>query len=246
MSDPVKVPAVAEPLYQAMTPFAAQIEAVRVAHDHPITSAEAERKTTRALGLLANVKSTIEERRVALKAPILQSGKDLDAAAKAILAPVLDLDTKLRQHVLAWKRAEAARIEAEQRAAREENERRIREQREAEEAARRRITEELIQNDHPTREDWDAAQQLAAEAVPAAAPVLAPVPAAAPRTVRTDMGSTGVTKRWTFEVVDPEAVPREFCVPDESAIRKAVNGGLRELPGVRIYAEETLAVRSAR
>ncbi len=51
-------------------------------------------------------------------------------------------------------------------------------------------------------------------------------------------------KRWTHEVVDAELVPAEYRPVDESLIRKAVVAGVREIPGVRIYQADGLAVRS--
>lgn len=245
MSANLPVPASAEPLYVKMAEFTAQIDAVRATVDKPVTSAEQEREATRALGLLASVKSAIEERRVELKAPHLDAGKAIDAAAKTLMQPVLDLDGRVRRHVMDWKVAEQKRIEAEQRAAREENERRIREQREAEERERARLAAELA-GPAAAPEEAAVAQQLAAEAVPAAAPVLAPVPVAAPATTRTDMGSSGLRKRWVFEVEAPALVPREYLVVDESAIRRAIASGVREIPGVKIWEEGSLAVRGAR
>jgi hypothetical protein len=58
----------------------------------------------------------------------------------------------------------------------------------------------------------------------------------APRT-KGDVG--GVTVRMTtkFEVLDPDMVPREYCKPDEQAIRAAVKGGTKRIPGVRIWDE---------
>lgn len=51
-------------------------------------------------------------------------------------------------------------------------------------------------------------------------------------------------KRWTFEVIDPHAVPREHLTVDEKSIREAVRAGVREIPGVRIYQDAGLAVRA--
>ncbi len=53
----------------------------------------------------------------------------------------------------------------------------------------------------------------------------------------------GTTKRWVFEVTDPNAVPREYLEVNETAIRKAVQGGIREIPGVRIYQDTSLSLR---
>lgn len=63
------------------------------------------------------------------------------------------------------------------------------------------------------------------------------------KTLRNDEGKAQTTfsKIWKFEVVDETKVPREFLRVDESAIRRAVAGGAREIEGVRIY--EDVSVR---
>ena len=40
---------------------------------------------------------------------------------------------------------------------------------------------------------------------------------------------------WAFEVVDADAVPREWMIVNEQAIGAAVRAGLRTIPGVRIF-----------
>ena len=53
----------------------------------------------------------------------------------------------------------------------------------------------------------------------------------------------GVTKTWAFEITDASTVPRAYLIVDEKAIRQAVRDGVRTIPGVRIYQEESLRVR---
>ncbi len=62
-------------------------------------------------------------------------------------------------------------------------------------------------------------------------------PANVPRTIRTAGGSATMVTSWQFEITDPDSVPRQFLKVDETAIRKAVRDGLREIPGVRIFEE---------
>lgn len=63
---------------------------------------------------------------------------------------------------------------------------------------------------------------------------------------RSDHGSNTSRWPWRFTVHDPSLVPRQFLMVDEKAIRAAVchEGGVRDIPGVHIYQEETLATRS--
>lgn len=53
----------------------------------------------------------------------------------------------------------------------------------------------------------------------------------------------GSTKTWVFEVEDINLVPREYLVVDEIRIRKNVIAGVRDIPGVRIYQKDGLAIR---
>jgi hypothetical protein len=60
-----------------------------------------------------------------------------------------------------------------------------------------------------------------------------------------DYGSTAyVTRRWTFEVVDLDRVPREFMSLDVAVVREAITrDGVRRIPGLRIFQAESLQVR---
>ena len=55
----------------------------------------------------------------------------------------------------------------------------------------------------------------------------------------------GISTRevWKFEIVDANAIPREYLVVDEARIRKVVQAlkGDAKIPGVRAYAERQLA-----
>jgi uncharacterized membrane protein YqiK len=83
------------------------------------------------------------------------------------------------------------------------------------------------------------AKNEAAEAITAPKLPDAP-PATVPKTVRSAEGSATMVKSWTFEVTDPAAVPREYLVVDEKALRAAVKDGIREIPGVRIFEDSNI------
>ncbi len=53
----------------------------------------------------------------------------------------------------------------------------------------------------------------------------------------------GMTKTWTFTVVDPALVPAEYLVVDEAKIKKAVAEGVRTIAGVTIFQKDGLAIR---
>lgn len=53
---------------------------------------------------------------------------------------------------------------------------------------------------------------------------------------------TTVTKRWTFEVVNVDKVPREYLVLDSVSVNKAIRNGVREIDGLDIFQVEGLRV----
>jgi hypothetical protein len=83
----------------------------------------------------------------------------------------------------------------------------------------------------------------AAAGVPAPV-VVAPVLPEAPAAIRTEEGSASQRKEWTFEVVDPQEVPREYLLVDERAIRDAVRRGIRQIPGVNIFEHTKTVFRA--
>lgn len=105
-------------------------------------------------------------------------------------------------------------------------------QREAEEAARRAAEEAAKKNEPPPPPPE-----------PAPAPSPPPPPVVEPGKRVTADGAISPRIEWKFEVFDPALVPAQFKVIDESAIRKAVKEGTREIPGVRIYPDENIQIR---
>ena len=62
--------------------------------------------------------------------------------------------------------------------------------------------------------------------------------------VRTADGTASVKKVWKFAVTDAQAVPREYMVVDERAIRQAVAQGVRTIAGVNIFEDSQVAIRA--
>jgi len=50
-------------------------------------------------------------------------------------------------------------------------------------------------------------------------------------------------KRWTYEVIDVTSVPEQYLAVDHEEVTAAIKAGTREIPGLRIYQDETLAIR---
>lgn len=62
------------------------------------------------------------------------------------------------------------------------------------------------------------------------------------KTTILEEGSFQMKKSWTFEVTDFGSVPHEYFTLDEKKIRAAVRSGVRDIAGVRIFEEDTMAV----
>lgn len=56
------------------------------------------------------------------------------------------------------------------------------------------------------------------------------------------IGNMQTVKRWTYAVVDLTQVPGCYKILDAVALREAIRTGVREIPGVRIYQEESLSI----
>lgn len=114
------------------------------------------------------------------------------------------------------------------------------------EEERRRLEEAARQEEE--RKRLEAAIEMEKQGDKAAASALleAPLP---PPTVYVPPApkAEGVTTRmeWTFEIVNPHLVPREYCEPDPVKIRAFVRavGGMKELSGVKIFRRPVVTAR---
>lgn len=77
-----------------------------------------------------------------------------------------------------------------------------------------------------------------------------PAPVAAPVVVKeaarvTSLSGVKATasRKWVHEITDAQAVPRQYLMVNEAAIKAAIAGGTREIPGVRIYEDVRTAIR---
>lgn len=58
-----------------------------------------------------------------------------------------------------------------------------------------------------------------------------------------DYATTGISMRADYEVVSDDDVPREYCSPDRGKLRRAVNDGVKEIKGVRIFEKASVTSR---
>ena len=139
---------------------------------------------------------------------ISKAVKRLEAERKSVTAPLDDAKKQImaqEKKLAAPLNTELARLKALTSAYATECARRIEEERRRRELEERRAAEAA----------------LAVEDNPFAPVAPTPIPAAAPMppSVRPKTSSNRMVERWDFAIVDANAVPREFCSPDEKKIR---------------------------
>lgn len=60
--------------------------------------------------------------------------------------------------------------------------------------------------------------------------------------VEANVGESTVSKRWTFEIVDINKVPRDYLIVAFPVVNAAIRNGERNIPGLRIYQEPGVRV----
>lgn len=174
------------------------------------------REATDLLGWIARAKKQVEEKRKFFVDPLNKQVKAINAMFKKYSKPLESADTLLRGKVLSYRR-EQDRI-------RREEEERLRKLQE--------------------REQKRLEKQAAKKDLPPPPPMPTPQVQEQAKTVHSDFGSVSAKKVWDFKIIDPAQIPAEFMMVNEKAIRAAVKAGVRNIPGVKIYQREELAVKS--
>ena len=184
-------------------------------------------------------KKKVEEKRKELIAPLLERQREINDYAKQLTEPLLGAETHLKRQLIEWDKKLEAERQAELKRIQIEREQKEREAREA--AAKAKEEAEAMALFGPTSESTRAGLVAEAEAER----VTTHIAKEARKEEKAVMENkvSGIRVVWKFEVTDPSKVPTEFLIVDESAIGKAVRGGVREIAGVRIFEEKTMGVR---
>lgn len=194
---------------------AAQEKAKEIFSDHGVESAEDLDEAGAILTKVAHARKEIDRLRKESTKPHRDEVASINESFGELASPLAGIEEALKAQVVAFQRAEEERVEAE----------------------RRRL--EANAKRRQTREDKRAEEQ-GREAAQHEAPEIPDAPAS-----RDVIGGQVQTRKvWKMEVVDEDAVPREYLMVDEPLIRKAVKDGVREIPGVRIFEDRIAAVRT--
>lgn len=216
-----------------------------------IETPEAEAIATEVLstcGKFASGSGRVENARQALKQPVLDAGRAIDAAfakfgvqleIRPLTGPVKDrraapftLAEQINKLVSDYKDA-VDRKQREEAAALAKQK--------AEEAA---LAEQMAKRGSGTV-TMDDAVAAAVEAEAAQATVDAPM-AALTRSKGGDFGSTSRKRVRTFTIVNPALIPRHLCIPSDSLIRDAIGKAdepMPDIPGVLITDQTDLVRR---
>ena len=185
------------------------------------------------LGDLKKILIQIEDTRTEQVQPLNEQVGAINGAWRPIRTKLEEIEKAAKRKLGAFLQAERERVAREQAEARRRQEEAQRKEQEA-------LARAEAAKNSKAREKAMAQANAASQALMEAR---AAEPMAAPTGLKTDLATTSTRMRWAFQVADAAKVPREFLCVDEKKIRAAVAQGAREIPGISIYEEETLATR---
>lgn len=178
---------------------------------------------------------TIEDERTKITKPINAGLDQLNARFRAIAAPLLQAESTLKGKMLKFQQEEEARAEAE-RKKEEEAQRKAQAEARAREEAERKASPPKV----------DAIEELLKPEEPALPAVPPPVSSYKPTTYGQSGATSTVQKRWTWELIDVKKLATsnpEWVMADSVKLNKAVQAGVREIPGVRVYQKDVIQVK---
>lgn len=218
-----------------LTLMAAEIESLtRAVQVKPLANPQERNELTELRSRWKIAYKELESLRTAQVGPLNDRVKAINGIFKRVLEPGLAFDQSAERALLAYLNAERDR----ERRERAELDRQLVEaaaaQARAEAAAAAATTDKA-------RAKAGAAAEAASQAIQA---VEAEAPRPAATRVRTDSGSTFLTRRKVVTIVAPELVPWLWCCPDVARITKAALAGVA-IPGVVVEEIEGLSVRHA-
>jgi hypothetical protein len=170
-----------------------------------------------------------DKTRIHIKTPVLEAQRLIDRQSKAITDPLAKLLPIIEQRIAAFL---AAKAKAEREAAEREAQRLAAAAQEALQAADRGApVDEAV-------EALQAAQEAEARAT-ASLPELSRV-----RSVHNSVA--GLSDNWEYGITHPDLVPRQFLMVNDAAVKAAIKGGAREIPGLSIFNSPKLYSRKGR
>ena len=180
-----------------------------------VTTDEQYENGSQVLGYLKTQTTSLDKLRKHFKAPILESGKRIDAFFKELTAPAKEAIEIVNDKMGVW-----YRIKEEERRKAEELARIAERDRMKAEMERERIKADMEAEGVEVEEE-DLPPVLEAVIVPEA-----PIASA-----------TSVRKTWSYTIQDGGKIPRVYLEPSHKLIMQSIHDGVREIPGVEIFQE---------
>ena len=173
----------------------------------------------------------VEERRMEIARPILDSLKKLKEDYDNSKIPYTEADQKISGMIKVYRDKEAEIIKKKQE--KEVEQQRIRF--EKEQADKKKELEES-KDDLTKKEVKEIEQELKDEEFEPIDSTLTQE-----KTIHSETAKLTIKKKWSFEIEDEKKVPRKFLKIDEVAIGKAIRSeGVREIKGVKIFRTESI------
>jgi hypothetical protein len=199
-----------------------------------IVNADTAEKAGWNLGKIRAVEKELEDLQYSLTNPLEKRKKSIIAAFKEPKDKVLAVKDYLKKQVLRWsdhleetQRKEQAELEAKAEA--------------QQEAARAKLEAEAraVLEEDPFAFDEAEYIEMEAQTLCVPTPIL---PAK-----KTIPFNASIREDWTFEVTEPELVPRQFLIPNEKALGVVAREQKENasIPGVRFFAKRGFNARSA-
>lgn len=216
--------------------YVLDVKAITVqALSKPLANANAAHDLGEQLTRVKTAMKGLDDLRHRIVDPMNTRVKKVNALFKQVTTELETFEAGAKRLIGVWLRQEEERVQRE----------RLEAQRLLEEAATKKGEAMAAAEAAETPEERTEALARADQAAEAevAAEIAAPA-VDAPRALRTETGTISTKETWRFEVVKPELVPERFKKLDLWAIQKAVNAGEREIPGVSVYLDKGIAVRT--
>ena len=169
---------------------------------------------------IKDTESKIEAKRLEFTKPLNQSLKAINATFKKLKEPLAEAKKVVSDKILSWRRIEATKA------------------RKAEEEARK-IEEEKIRKIQETCESGLEAkdkQEMIEEIMEEEEPE------AMIKKPETTIGNTQARKIWKFEVTEFDKIPDKYKMINRVEVNADIRAGERDIPGIRIFQEETLSI----
>jgi hypothetical protein len=186
-------------------------------------------EATELLKKVIDKKKNIEAERVSIVKPLNDQVKFINDKFKAIIQPLELLESAIKGKMLDYRKIEAEKIRKQQ------------EKEEAREKAEFEAEQKRLLDEAKNIKDKEVKKEIVRD-IKKEEFVYTPTVTQSSN-VKSSFGTFIAKKVKKFEIIDVILLPREYLIPNETKIRKAVNDGYNNIPGLRIWEEEQASLR---